>query len=103
MRRQQLPEEIACKIANLLSSIKSKKNEVAVFGIVPRKDRFRGKAKETNESLLAICASRNIPFINHGNIYTRTHINRRGLHLRTRGSKIVGDIVKFTKNLSFTK
>ena len=104
LRRQEQPEEIAYEIANLASSIKSKKNEVVVSGIIPRKDRFRDKAKETNESLLAICASRNIPFINHGNIDTRTHINRRGLHLTTRGSKIVGDnIVKFTKNLLFTK
>ena len=102
--RQEHSEEIAYEIANLTSSIESKKNEVVVSGIIPRKDRFRDKAKETNESLLAICASRNIPFINHGNIDARTHINRRGLHLTTRGSKIVGDnIVKFTKNLFFTK
>ena len=73
-------------------------------GIIPRKDRFRDKAKETNESLLAICARRSIPFINYGNIDTRIHINRRGLHLTTRGSKIVGgNTVKFTKNLLFTK
>ena len=104
LRRQEQPEQIAYEIANLASSIKSKKDEVVVSGIIPRKDRFRDKAKETNESLLAICASRNIPFINHENIGTRTHINRRGLHLRTIGSKIVGDnIVKFTKNLLFTK
>ena len=104
LRRQEQPEEIAYEIANLASSIKSKKNEVVVSGIIPRKDRFRDNAKETNESLLAICASRNIQFINHGNIDTRTHINRRGLHLTTRGSNIVGDnIVKFTKNLLFTK
>ena len=83
MRRQEQPVEIACEIADLASIIKSKKNEVVVSGIVPRKDRFRDKAKETNESLLAICASRNIPFINHGNIDTRTHINGGGLHLTT--------------------
>ena len=104
LRRQEQPEEIACEIVNLASSIKSKKNEVVVSGIIPRKDRFRDKAKETNESLLAICASRNIPFINHGNIDTRTHINCRGLHLTTRGSKIVEDnTAKFTNNLLFTK
>ena len=104
LRRQEQSEEIAYEIANIASSIKSKKNEVVVSGIIPRKDRFKAKAKETNEILLAICASRNIPFINHGNIDTRTHINRRGLHLTTSGSKIVRDnIVKFTKNLLFTK
>ena len=75
LRRQEQTEEIACEIANPASSIKSKKNEVVVSGIVPRRDSFRDKAKETNESLLAICASRNIPFINHGNIDTRTHIH----------------------------
>ena len=69
LRRQEQPEEIAYKIAILTSSIKLKKNEVVVSGIV-----------------------------------TRSHINRRGLHLTTIGSKIVGDnIVKFTKNLLFTK
>ena len=70
LRRLEQPEEIAYEIANLASSIKSKKNEVVVSVIIPRKDRFRNEAKETNESLLAICASRHIPFINHGNIDT---------------------------------
>ena len=74
LRRQEQPEEIACEIANLASSIKSKKNEVVVSGIVPRKDRFRDKAKEKNKSLLAICASRNISFINHGNIDKTTRV-----------------------------
>ena len=102
-RRQEQPEEIAYETANL-ASIKSTKNEVVVSGIIPRKDPFRDKAKETNESLLAICVSRNIPFINHGNIDTRTHINHRGFHLTTRGSKIVeNNTVKFTKNILFTK
>ena len=78
LRRQKQPEENACEIANLASSIKSRKNEIVVSGIVPRKYRFRDKAKEANESVLAICASRNIPFINHGNIDTRTHINSTG-------------------------
>ena len=104
LRRKEQPEEIAYEIVNLASSIKSKKNQVVVSSIIPRKDHFRDKAKETNESLPAICASRNIQFINHGNIDTRTHVNRKGLHLTTRGPKIVGDnIVKFTKNLLFTK
>ena len=93
LKRQEQSEEIAYEIANLALSIKSKKNEVVVSGITPRKDRFRDKAKETNECLLAICASRNIRFINHGNIDTRTHINRRGLHLTTIGSKIMGIIL----------
>ena len=53
MRRQEQPEEIAYEIANTASSIKSKKNEVVVSGTIPRKDHFRDKAKETNESLLA--------------------------------------------------
>ena len=102
--RQDQRKEIACEIANLASSIKSKKNEVVAFGIISRKDRFRDKTKETDESLFAICASRNIPFINHGNIDTRTHINCRGLHLTTRRSKIMEDnIVKFPKNEIFTK
>ena len=102
--RQDQRKEIACEIPNLASSIKSKKNEVVAFGILSRKDRFRDKTKETDESLLAICTSRNIPFINHGNIDTRTHINCRRLHLTTRRSKIVEDnIVKFPKNLLFTK
>ena len=104
LRRQEQTDEIACETTNLASSIKSKKNEIVVSGIVLCKDRFSDKTKDTNESLLAICASRNIPFINHGNIDTRTHLNPRGLHLTTRVSKIVGNnIVKFTKNLLFTK
>ena len=104
LSRQERPEEIAFEIANLASSIKSKENEVVVSGIVPRKDGFRDKSKERNESLLSICGSRNIPFINHENIDTRFHINCRGLHSTTTGSKIVGNnIVKFTKNLLFTK
>ena len=52
LRRQEQPEEIAYEIANIALSIKSKKNEVVVSAIIPCKDRFRDKAKETNESLL---------------------------------------------------
>ena len=51
LRRQEKPEEIACEIANLSSSIKQKR-EVVVFGIVPRKDCFRDKVEETNENRL---------------------------------------------------
>ena len=83
LRRQEQPGEIAYEIANLASSIKSKKDEVMLSSIIPRKDHFRDKVKETSESPLAICASRNIPLINHGNIDTRTHINGGGLHLTT--------------------
>ena len=100
LRRQEQPEAIGYEIANLASSIKSMKNEVVVSGIILRKYRCRENAKETTGSLLAICANRNIPFINHGSIDSRTHIKYRGLHLTTRGSKIIGDnIIKFTKNL----
>ena len=65
LTRQEQPEEIVYEIANLASSIKSKKNEVVVSGIIPCKNGFRDKSKEANESLLVICASRSIPFISH--------------------------------------
>ena len=45
LRRQEQPEEVTYETANLAWSIKSKKNEVFVSGIIPRKDSFRDKAK----------------------------------------------------------
>ena len=47
LRRQQQPEEIAYEIANLASSIKSKKNEVIVSSIILRKDRVYHRVKVT--------------------------------------------------------
>ena len=43
LRRPEQPEEIAHEIANLASSIISKKNKVVISGIIPRKDGFRDK------------------------------------------------------------
>ena len=52
LRTQEQPEEIAYKISNLASSIKSKKNEVVVSGIIPRKNRFRAKVKKQMKASL---------------------------------------------------
>ena len=54
LRRKEQPEEIAYEIVNLASSIKSKKNQVVVSSIIPRKDHYRDKAKQMKASLRSV-------------------------------------------------
>ena len=43
-------------------------------------DQFQQKSFNVNKELKEICASKNIRFIEHGNIHPRNHLNRSKLH-----------------------
>ena len=51
LRREKEPDEGTKQIVDFGISAKKAKNEVAISGFVPRKDRYSKRAKMTNESL----------------------------------------------------
>ena len=73
------PKIIACEIVALGTSVKTEKNAIIVSDIIAHKDRYKDKARDTNECLKTLCNSRNIPFVDHI-INIRAHINYGGLH-----------------------
>ena len=73
--------KVANEIVEFATSIKTSENNVVVFSIVPRKDRFNNKAKEVNENLKDKCEEHNLQLIQHDNINPFHHTNSKGLHL----------------------
>ena len=71
--------EIANKIVEFENSIKTSKNNVVLFSIVSRKDRFNNKAKEVNENLKEKCEEHNLQLIQHHNITPFHHTSSKGL------------------------
>ena len=51
LRRKTEPYEIAKEIVSLVLSVKREENEVAISGIVPRKDCYNKQVKLANECL----------------------------------------------------
>ena len=73
-------EEIADKILNLATSIKTSKNQVFVSGLVIRKDKLNKKGNEVNELLKTKCEIRQLSFIDNKNI-SLGMLNKSGIHL----------------------
>ena len=88
--RDEQPTSIANEIIELALSIKKSNNHIVVSGIVPRNDQLKEKGITTNDVLESLCNQRNLPFVNHDNINPAYHTTRKGLHLTSKGSKIVG-------------
>ena len=87
---------------NLAKNIKTDTAEVAVSGIIPRRDTFNLKAKKVNETLKNIYEEVNIPFILHHGINTRYHLNSRGLHLNKKGATCLAhNFKKFLYDIEF--
>ena len=80
------PKTIADNIINLAKKAKSDVHEVAISGIIPRRDQHNQKAKQVNDILKQFCVDGNIPFILHHGINPRLHLNGRCLHLNDTGS-----------------
>ena len=100
LRRTLTPEAIAREIVALGPFVKTAKNVIIISGIIAHKDRYKVKARDTNECLKKLCNSSNILFVGHSNIDVRAHINYGGLHLNYRGSKLVGkNILNVAKSL----
>ena len=71
-------DEIANKIVQFTNSIKTSKNNVAVFSIGERKDRFHNMGKEVNENLNDKCEENNLQLLQHHNINPFHHTNAKG-------------------------
>ena len=78
-------EEIADKILNLATSIKTSKNQVFVSGLGIRKDKLNKKGNEVNELLKNKCGSRQLSFIDNKNI-SLGMLNKSGIHLNEYGT-----------------
>ena len=84
-------EEIANEITLLALSMKEKGHQIAVLGILPRRDRFSKKAKDVSKCLEIKCKGHNIDFISHTNISTRSHVNQDCQHPNRKGEYMMGN------------
>ena len=73
--------EIGEKILELAAFCKLNRNNILISGIVPRRDKLKGKATQVNKFLKNECSKRNICFINSSNINPRYHCDQSGIHL----------------------
>ena len=78
-------EEVADKILNLATSIKTSKNQVFASGLVMRKDKLNKKGNEVNELLKKKCGIRQLLFIDNKNISLGI-LNKSGIHLNENGT-----------------
>ena len=78
-------DEIADKILNLATSIKTSKNQVFVSGLVIRKDELNKKGNEVNELLKNKCGIRQLSFIDTKNI-SLGMLNKSGINLNEYGT-----------------
>ena len=91
--------EIANEIVEFANSIKTSENNVVVFSIVSRKDRFNNKAKEVNKNSKGKCEDYSLQLIQHHNINLFRHTNAKGLHLNNFGNKqLTRNFTSFIEN-----
>ena len=99
LRSNKNSVKVANEIVEFATSIKTSENNVVVFSIVPRKDRFNNKAKEVNENLKDKCEEHNLQLIQHHNINPFCHTNAKGLHLNNYGDKqLTRNFTSFIEN-----
>ena len=91
LRSSQDPETIAKNIIDIAKNSTTKKNEILVSSIVPRRDNLNGKGRQVNNILQKLCVENNFAYLNHDNIRAREHCNYGGVHLNTSGSKILAE------------
>ena len=99
LRNNKNSVKVANEIVEFATSIKTSENNVVVFSIVPRKDRFNNKAKEVNENLKDKCEEHNLQLIQHHNINLFRQTNEKGLHLNNYGDKqLTRNFTSFIEN-----
>ena len=99
LRSNKNSVKVANEIVEFATSIKTSENNVVVFSIVPRKDRFNNKAKEVNENLKDKCEEHNLQLIQHHNINLFRQTNEKGLHLNNYGDKqLTRNFTSFIEN-----
>ena len=83
------PTEIATNIIDLAVDVKKSLNQscdVMISSIIPRGDQLQQKAFNINKQLKELCASKNIRYIEHGNIHPRNRLNRFKLNFNFHGN-----------------
>ena len=66
-------------------------NEIAVSGIISRRDQLNEMAEMVNVLLYEKTTELGIGFISHENIKTDTHLNPKGLHLNHQGTILLSE------------
>ena len=62
--------------------------DVVVSSIIPRGDKLQQKAFNVNKALKEFCTSKNISYIEHGNIHPRNHSIGTKLHFNFHGNTL---------------
>ena len=95
----KISDEIASKIVEFANLIKTSESNAVVSSIVSRKDRFKNKAKDVNQSLKHKCEEHNLQLIQHHNINPFRHTNTKVLHLNNYGDKqLTRNFTSFIEN-----
>ena len=95
----KISDEIASKIVEFANLIKTSESNAVVSSIVSRKDRFKNKAKDVNQSLKHKCEEYNLQLIQHHNINPFRHTNTKVLHLNNYGDKqLTRNFTSFIEN-----
>ena len=81
-------EEIATSIISLATSY-AQQTQVSMSEIITRDDFLNDKARNVNKTLQKMCIERNIAYVTHSNI-NKIHLNGSKLHLKKRGTKMLG-------------
>ena len=85
------PTEIATNIMDLAVDVKKNLNRLCDLIIslnISRGDQLQQKALNVNKELKELCISKNIRFIEHGNINPRNHLNRFKLQFSFYGNTL---------------
>ena len=91
LRSSQDPETIAKNIIDIVKSSTTKKNEILVSSIVPRRDNLNGKGRPVNNILQKLSVENNFAYVNHDNIKPRQDCSSGAFHLNKAGSKILAE------------
>ena len=82
----QMAEEI---IGIGSKSIEQEKISITVSGLIARSDPFEERRRRVNLILADMCFESKLRYLDHPNIDSAIHLNRRKFHLHSHGDKIL--------------
>ena len=96
------PTKIVTNIMDLAADVKENLNrpcDVIIFSIIPRGDQLQQKTFNVNKELKELCRSKNIKYIEHGNIHPRNHLNLSKLQFHFHGNTFfLNNICKYLES-----
>lgn len=89
--KKQEPSKVVHKLIHIQAILKAKKRDLSIVlsGLVPRKDKWQNRQKETNKLLKVICKKEKIPFFETQKTFLHKNQIRQGV--------IAGDKLHLTK------